>query len=476
MKSTLEREIKLQAPPGFALPPFPGAPIGPRRLSNTYYDTEDYRLASCGITLRRRVEARRGAWQLKIPRERGRLELEERGGPLRPPASFLRLLVAPLRGRPLQHVAKLRTVRTGTTVMDGDRRVAEVVFDSVQVVKGATIANRFNEIEIELLDGTEDDLNQLASALKAMGAFDSDSRSKLFQALNLQVAQPEPGQLPASDLARIQRMIGEQFRAILRHDPGTRVGDDPEDLHQHRVAIRKLRSLLQSADMLEPVWAASLRAELEWIGDALNPVRDLDVMIPYFRQDTRLLPPGDPAFVEIFLDHLKAQREVARARMLEALDDPRYVALLDTLEAATVSLVVRAVDASLEEVAARRFDKLRKAVKALPEVPEDEDLHRVRRLAKKARYTADLVKPTGGKRVAAYIDALKGLQDVLGDFQDAVVAEGRVVDFLPEAGSSRQAFALGRMAELQAAKKRRVAAEFPPAWRRVNKKGRKAWR
>ncbi|HEX2054130.1 MAG TPA: CYTH and CHAD domain-containing protein [Actinomycetota bacterium] len=475
MKSTLEREIKLQAAAGFTLPQFPGTPIGPRRFTSTYFDTEDFRLAAARITLRRRVESRRGVWQLKIPRDTARLELEERGGPLKPPASMVKLLSAPLRGNQLVPVAKLRTVRTGTTVMDGDRRVAEVVFDSVQVVKGLTVVNRFNEIEVELLDGTEDDLQQLGSALRAVGAQDADGRPKLFQALNIEVAKPEPEEPPATDLARIQRMITDQFRTILRHDPGTRLGDDPEDLHQHRVAIRKLRSLLQAAGMLDPGWAESLRSELEWIGDLLNPVRDLDVMIPYFRADTKLLLPDEAALVEVFLDKLRADREIARLKMLKALESDRYLALLNTLETATVSLVVRAVDETLEDGAASRFRKLKKAVDGLGEHPEDEELHRVRRLAKKARYTADLVKPAAGKKVAAYVEDLKGLQDVLGDFQDAVVAEGRVREFLPDVDSPPQAFALGRLAELQAAKRRRVGADFPQAWRKVAKSGRKAW-
>ncbi len=192
MKQSLEREIKLQAPPGFSLPQFPGTPIGPRRFTSTYLDTEDFRLAAAGITLRRRVENRRGLWQLKIPRDNARMELEERGGPLRPPPAFAKLLIAPLMGHPMKVVAKLRTLRTGTTVMDGDARVAEVVFDSVQVLQGITIVNRFSEIEVELLDGNEDDLRQLGSALKALGAFTGDERPKLYQALDIVVTQPDP--------------------------------------------------------------------------------------------------------------------------------------------------------------------------------------------------------------------------------------------------------------------------------------------
>jgi CHAD domain-containing protein len=476
VKSTLEREIKLQAPPGFALPQFPGTAISPRRFTSTYFDTEDLRLAAASITLRRRVESRRGLWQLKIPRAGARLELEQRGGPLRPPAAFQKLLVAPLRGSPLVPVAKLRTLRTGTVVEHDGQRVAEVVFDSVQVLQGRTVVNRFREIEVELLDGGEEDLQQLGSALKAVGAFAGDERPKLFQALNIETPSPDSDRRPASELAQIQGMIGDQFRLMIRHDPGTRLGDDPEDLHQHRVGIRRLRSLLGSARMLEPEWAGSLRAELEWIGDLMNPVRDLDVMIPYLRLDLRHLEPQEASLVEPFLETLNTEREKARVTMLEGLESDRYLNLLNTLEAATVSLVVRAVDDDLRAGAARRFRKLRKAVRALGSPPQDEELHRVRRLAKKARYTADLVKAGGGKKVANYLAALKEMQEVLGDFQDAVVAQGRIAAYLPEAKSTPEGFALGRMAELQASKKRSSAAAFPAVWDKVAKTGKKAWR
>lgn len=425
--------------------------------------------------MRRRVENRRGLWQLKLPRGNARMELEERGGPLRPPPSFAKLIIAPLMGEPLKVVAKLRTLRTGTTVMDGDRKVAEVVFDSVQVLQGITIVNRFSEIEVELLDGNEDDLRQLGSALKSLGAFTGDERPKLYQALDIAVVQPDGEKRPASELAQIQAMIQDQFRNLLRHDPGTRLGDDPEDLHQHRVGIRKLRSLLGSARMLEPEWSASLRAELEWIGDLMNPVRDLDVMVPYLRSDMQLLDPVEAAAMERFIAGLGTEREAARKKMLEGLESDRYLEMLKTLEAATVSLVVRPAEDGLESGAARQFRKMRKAVENLPAQAEDEDLHRVRRLAKKARYTADLVKASGGKKVAKYLEDIKQLQEVLGDFQDSVVAEDRIKAFLPDAKSTLESFVLGRMAELQATKKRRVRTDFPPVWSKVKKSGNKAW-
>ncbi|MEX2587862.1 MAG: CYTH and CHAD domain-containing protein [Actinomycetota bacterium] len=476
MRHNLEREVKLQAPVGFLLPDLPGTPAGPRRFTSTYFDTEDLRLAGHGITLRRRVENRRGLWQLKIPQgKRDRREVEEPGGPSGPPRSLSALLVASLRGAKLIPVAKLRTVRTGVMVVSaGGRRVAEVALDAVQALNGTRVVKRFTEIEVELLDGDESDLQATVAILKSAGAYTGDERAKALQVLDL----GRPGKVdrrPESDLAQVQAFIQEQFDAIVGHDAGTRVGADPEDLHQQRVGIRKLRSLLRAADLLDPQWSAWLGRELEWIGDALNPVRDLDVMIPYLSEDLGLLPAEDSWALRPLLTHLRAEHTEARERMLEALESDRYLQLLDTVEEATRSIKVRPCDAELRSGAVRRFAKLRKAVRNLPEPPGEEELHRVRRLAKKARYAAEIVLPGEGKAAAVFMKKMKVLQDLLGDLQDASVAEGRIRGYLPHAQDPQTSFALGRLAELQAAKKRNAKARFGPAWKAVNRSGKKAW-
>ena len=56
---------------------------------------------------------------------------------------------------------------------------------------------------------------------------------------------PVPERRDDPDVARLQEMIRMQQRAILAHDPGTRLGADPENLHQLRVATRRLRAFLR---------------------------------------------------------------------------------------------------------------------------------------------------------------------------------------------------------------------------------------
>ncbi|MDQ3669191.1 MAG: CYTH domain-containing protein, partial [Actinomycetota bacterium] len=72
VKQSLERELKFEAPAGFAVPPFPGEPLETRVFTSTYLDTADGRLARAGVTLRRRLENGRSVWQLKIPQDGAR--------------------------------------------------------------------------------------------------------------------------------------------------------------------------------------------------------------------------------------------------------------------------------------------------------------------------------------------------------------------------------------------------------------------
>src|SRR5438094_9499798 len=97
MRETLERELKLEPDGGFAMPDLPGRPLEPRLFTSTYYDTPPRSLARGGITLRRRVENGLSRWQLKLPREEGRDEIEAAGGPAGPPADLRGLLRAHLR-------------------------------------------------------------------------------------------------------------------------------------------------------------------------------------------------------------------------------------------------------------------------------------------------------------------------------------------------------------------------------------------
>jgi CHAD domain-containing protein len=471
VKATLERERKLTAAPGFRLPALPGERISERELNSTYHDTPDLRLAAGGVTLRYRTERGHGAWQLKLPHGEDRLELEYEGAPRSVPAPVLELLTARLRGTRPRPVARLRTRRSGVLLQSGDRDIAEVVTDAVDVFEGRRIVNRFDEIEVELVDGDTAALERIVRTLRMAGAGDSDARPKLFQALGLPRPSPPPRphrSAPAQE--HVAASLRAQYEAIVRHDPGTRLGRDPEELHQMRVATRRLRAILRAArPLLDREWVASLRAEAGWLGGALGPVRDLDVLVEHLRADAHVLGAADERAFLVLLRSLEAERERDREILLAALREPRFVALIETLDEATGEPRFVPASASLRDLAAREMRRLRKTVRALGDDPADAELHAARIAVKRARYAVELAERSVGKAAAAVIRDTKDLQDVLGDHQDAAVAEARIRALVKPRTAAATAVAAGRVIERQHERRRAARAAFPDAWERLVK-------
>ena len=454
IRETVEREVKLRAGEKFRLPELGGEAIEPRQFVSTYHDSADHRLARRGVTFRYRLENSKGLWQLKLPRAGARLELEEPGSARNAPERLLGLLTGYLRGAPLQPIARLRTRREGIR-SDG----AEVVHDRVAVLEQRRVARSFEELEVELLDGDEKTLRRLERALRRAGAGDGESRPKVFQALELDF-QPEPEEAhdDGSAAGTLRAHIRAQAERVLAHDPGTRLGTDTEELHQMRVATRRLRAFLRAGrDLLDPAWADPVRPELKWLGGELGAVRDLDVLIERLAEEVESLGP-DASEGRKLLRALVGERRKSRRALLAALDSERYFALLDAVDRPVATI---AEEPSLEEIQAAEHRRLRKAVKALRDDSPDAELHQARIKVKRARYAAEL---SGAE---AYVKAAKVLQDVLGEHQDAVVAEERL-----RALAARQpaaAIAAGRLVERERSRAANSREEWRRAWKRLSK-------
>ena len=469
MKETLEREIKLVPGAGFVMPELGGQLLPTRTFVSTYHDTPDLALARHGVTFRHRVEDGAGLWQLKIPHGAARIELELPGPPARPPEQMTSLLVAFLRGRPPVPVARLRTRREGVRAAG-----AEIVDDAVAVLDGTRVTRRFRELEVELLEGDERTLRRLEKELRRAGAEPRALRPKLLEALDfsgaLEPIEAPEGASPAEELAAA---LAEQVRRLLLHDPGTRLGRDPEDLHQLRVATRRLRAFLRAGrPLLDETWAESLRAELGWLGGALGPARDGDVLLERMEEDVAELG-EDRSAAESFLAELAAERTWARAAAVEALSGDRYLALLDRLDAVGEP-PLSGVSMPLAEIWRRELRRTRKAFDRLGAESHDDELHAARIRVKRARYAAELAAPELGRKGARFVDAAKQLQDVLGDHQDAVVAEERLRAWAEAQPAGR--LAAGRLVERARARMELARATWPGAWRRMRRAGRKAKR
>lgn len=493
-----EREAKLGAGPAFALPDLDGVIDGvtatalpQRHLDAVYYDTPDLRLARRGITVRHRTGEDDG-WTVKLPEDGGRgptlvrNELTFPGaraaGPPPPVADLVR---AHVRTSTLGSVARLRTRRTPVELRDQGRRVAEVVDDEVSVLDGRRVAARFRKIEVELTeDAPSGLLDRAVQRLSIAGAGRPDRTPKLVRALGWQATRPpEPSPVELRDDATVSAAVRETLVAavtrLLRHDPGVRIGDDPEDVHQARVATRRLRSDLRTfRSVIDPEWLSATSGELKWLGAVLGVVRDADVLLERLHRQASELAATDARATAALLRRLTVERDEARLALLLALRGERYVVLLDRLIAASETVPVTDGDDkpardALPELVRKPWNHLKKEVDSVDADPADEVLHQVRIRAKRARYAAEAAAPVIGKPARAFAKAVADLQTVLGDHQDAVVAE----EWLRREGGRSRAAALvaGQLIARQQHEAAATRELWPSMWKRASAKKLRAW-
>ena len=240
------------------------------------------------------------------------------------------MLPAYLRGAQLVPVARLRTRREVVHAAG-----AEIVDDSVAVLEGQRVSRRFREVEVELLDGDERTLRRLEKELRKAGArrhrrAAAEAPPRARPRRHGRDARAHGGTPPGEALGIALR---PSTGALLLHDPGTRRGDDPEELHQLRVATRRLRAFLRAAKTLvDDEWAESLRDEIGWLGGHLGPARDLDVMLDRLRAEVATSAPTPTPHRGCC--RLEEDRAAAYRDVVETLGGDRYFALLDRLEAA----------------------------------------------------------------------------------------------------------------------------------------------
>ncbi|MDA3626264.1 CHAD domain-containing protein [Saccharopolyspora sp. WRP15-2] len=284
-------------------------------------------------------------------------------------------------------------------------------------------------------------------------------------------AEPVAADAQASIAEHVRAGLDTRLRALIAHDPGTRLGTDPEELHQMRVSVRRMRAMLRAArPFLDQGWSEPLRAELGWLGRALGPVRDLDVLLDRLREESADLPEGERAAAARLISGLEAEHGAARIELLTALGSDRYLDLLRAVATAVRSTPEESDVDSARELRALvlgEFRKLRKAVARLPESPADPDLHALRIRGKRVRYTAELAQPAFGKPVQQLIRATRRFQDVLGEHQDACVAEERVRALLHDFGDevdAAVAFVAGRLVEREQTRKAERRAQWWETW------------
>jgi CHAD domain-containing protein len=232
---------------------------------------------------------------------------------------------------------------------------------------------------------------------------------------------------------------------------------------------------LLDRDQLEP-----LREELGRVSHELGAVRDLDVLLAKLRADRQRLDPRDRPGADELLADLASQRREAYDALREAMRSPRYAIVLQTVAAFAVGPPFGSPDAQLDAadvvpaLVRRPLRRLRREVDQFQRAPGDTELHRVRILVKRLRYATDVAAPLAGKPARRAVRALRELQDVLGDHNDACVAAVRLQE-LSEGATPPRVWSAGLLAGLQLARAADERARFPSAYGSALAKKNWAW-
>ena len=286
--------------------------------------------------------------------------------------------------------------------------------------------------------------------------------------------------------------LGEQLAALQRADLMVRT-DVADGVHQVRVAARRLRSILAAyRPVLDRTSTDAVRDELQWLGQELSGTRDAEVSLEHLRELVAAQP------VEFVLGPVAARLQQAELQggsagtdhAVAALSTPRYLTLLDTLHSlvAQPPLAQRATEPAadvLADVLRHTVKRLRKLVGTAEDAefaepegagqeavasPYELALHEVRKAGKRVRYTAEVAAPVlDGTRkdgaVMGVVDAVKQLQDVLGDRQDTVVTRELCRTLgLAAFAAGENAWTFGRLHALEEARAVQAERDFWTLW------------
>jgi inorganic triphosphatase YgiF len=451
----IETEIKLSLPPRAAAqiaghPLLAGITPLRQRLLNTYYDTPDLRLQRERIAVRYRKKgwqwlltvkcaapsagglARRNEWEVPgLPGEFNFSHVDDKK--LRHRLESLRNELTPVFTTDFVRNAWLIEPEAGVRI--------ELALD-----RGSIEANGRRtpicEVELELLEGDVEALFAAASALQADLPLHPEVASKaergyrLFTGAALAPVKAQPVTID-SGLTVVAAFTAAALSCINHlqgNEPGLHGSDDPEFVHQARVAIRRLRSAIRAWKPLLPAgFVADFDPRWRAFAAALGETRNRDVFI------TETLPLLDKAFpahpeIDRLSRHALRHRLISQKRARSAFKTAGYSRLLLEFTAATLALP-DATEPPLKAFARRCLTKRARRVGQLAVTARQGDAearHRLRVALKRLRYALEFFTPLfPGQRMHRYHLAATRLQDRLGRINDLVVAAQFTNEALP---------------------------------------------
>jgi CHAD domain-containing protein len=468
--------------------------------TDVYVDTERGDLMRRGVGLRVRYagDERRITWKSRGESQGAsmrRPEIELRWKRKRTPETAGRLPEAmrheaePVAySRPLRETVRVTNDRSRFLVTDpASAATAELVVDLVTPSGSDGSDEPFIELEIESLEGNPAAWGWLAERLGQEFSLVASGMSKLERSLTSAGVERreliEPTRLTRKTPVQTAALVCflRHFRRLQANEPGTRLGEDVEALHDMRVSSRRLRAAFKRfGPVFRPGALNRYNSLMRTTGQRLGPARDLDVFMESLDELQQGLPDPLVEDLEPFKRLLRREREREQERFLEWLGSPRrlqaYERFEDFLEQG-LARSARVPQLPIGHVAPtmvlRTARKVFKQGRAIDGDSAPEQLHRLRISMKHLRYAMEDFSDLYGKKLKEFIKASKNLQNVLGAYNDVEVQLASLESWTERLGAelpSRSVMAVGSLVGVLVSRRSQTRAQFGEAWAGFDKR------
>lgn len=432
-------------------------------LDNIYYDTADLSLRRRGIALRLRRKGRDWLQTVKLAGSSaaGLSSRPEWEVPYSGHFDFAEVDVASVR----EWLQRPRLLARIVPICETRFRRISWRFSAppgavlLTLDRGWIIANgrreAISEVELELAGAPVHEIFGLAAQLAERVALTPAVLSKAERGYRLHVgAQPAPFKaetvaLSASiePLEAFRRIAMSCLEHLQQNHSGALSSDDPEYIHQMRVATRRLRAALRLfAPVLPKNLAAPVQEPLAALMKQLGRARDLDVLLTEIANPVLAALPNEPRLPALASD-ITNRRYVARAQAIAMLAAPDYGrTLLAALESLHAEPPAERTMLTLHQFASRRLKRLHKKMRRLALAANTGDpasLHALRIGVKRLRYALEFFLPLArGQAVHRELKELAALQDTLGQLNDLANAGALLMDVAGDDPRLREAVTL----------------------------------
>ena len=358
-----------------------------------------------------------------------------------------------------------------TAALDRDvaHMVATLVGDAAQPDATAAAAPEAGEAEESLRDSGR--------------AEDAPAPGTAFTSIAVRPPGKTPGLTREDLFAEAGRKILRfHFARMLAHEESTRDGSDPEELHDMRVATRRMRAAWRVfGSAFRRGRARRMSAHLRIVGTRLGAVRDLDVLIDGLNAYGATVSPADRAGIVPLIAAWEIERDDARILLVRELDSVAYHQWANAYGHFVVTEGLGALPplspvapARVREMAGSRLWKAFEEMRAYESSLRWADLatlHQLRIAAKRLRYAIEFFREGLGADTSLVLPRIVALQDHLGALHDAEVGSMRARTFLVESSgqlAEAEIAAIGRYLTSREREMARLRRTVSRSWRGVS--------